>query len=164
MVTDLGRAMVITVSTRAAAGEYTDETGPVIAQRLKVWGFNDYPGVIVPDGEGVGAALQAAIASELSLIVTTGGTGLSPTDRTPEATAPLLDIQLPWLPELFVRRGLDKGVATAVLTRGVAGVAGRTMIINLPGSRGAVDDGLETLGMVVPHAVRQLRGAGDHER
>lgn len=164
MDADLGRAMVITVSTRAAAGEDVDETGPVIVARLKDWGFHVYPAVIVPDGDGVAAALRVAVDSQLSLIMTTGGTGLSPTDRTPEATMPLLEYQLPWLGEAMVRRGIENGVPTAMLTRGVAGVTGQTLIINLPGSKGAVDDGLAALELAVPHAVHQLHGGGDHIR
>lgn len=154
------RAVVITVSTRAAQGVYPDRSGPVLAEALAGLGLDVAPVVVVPDGPEVGRALREAIA-EADLVVTTGGTGINPHDRTPEATRPLLDLELPHLTAEVARAGVAKGLPTALLTRGLAGVAGRTLVINLPGSTGGVRDAIEVLGPVIPHALSQLRG-GDH--
>ncbi|SDD90503.1 MogA/MoaB family molybdenum cofactor biosynthesis protein [Auraticoccus monumenti] len=156
------RAVAVTVSTRAAAGEYEDLTGPLIAGALREWGFHCPEPVVVPDGEDVGRVLTEQVAAGVDVVVTTGGTGLSPSDRTPEQTAPLLQRTLPLLAAEIARRGVQNGVPTAVLSRGLAGVAGRTLVVNLPGSRGAVRDGLAVLAPVLGHAVAQLRGGGDH--
>lgn len=149
---------VIVSSTRAAAGIYDDQTGPVIVEWMLAHGFQAGPPVVVADGDPVGAALEAALASGAALIVTTGGTGLAPDDRTPEHTAALLTTTLPGFGEELRRRG---GSARAVLSRGVAGVAGSTFIVNLPGSTGGVRDGLELLGELVDHVLDQIAG-GDH--
>ncbi|MGL5867371.1 MAG: MogA/MoaB family molybdenum cofactor biosynthesis protein, partial [Dermatophilaceae bacterium] len=117
--------------------------------------------VVVADGPAVGQALAAALAAEPDVILTTGGTGLTPTDGTPEATAPLLDREVPGLAEAIRAQGVAAGVPTAVLSRGVAGLAGRTLVVNLPGSSGGVRDALAVLAEVLPHAVSQARG-GDH--
>lgn len=156
-----GRARVITVSTRAAAGEYADRSGPLLAAGLAELGLSVEPVVVVPDGPQVTEALQAAIGA-VDLVVTTGGTGISPSDTTPEQTAALLDKQLPALAAAIARVGVDKGLPTALLTRGVAGVAGRTLVINVPGSTGGVKDALSVLGPVLGHALAQLAGGGDH--
>ena len=155
------RAAVVVASNRAAAGIYADETGPLIVEALRAWGFTVADPVVVPDGDPVGAAILAAITDGAAAIVTTGGTGINPTDRTPEATRPLLDRELPGLAEAMRAHGVARGVPTAVLSRGLAGVAGTTLVVNLPGSRGGVKDGLAVLAEVLPHAVDQLRG-GDH--
>ncbi|GAB3714821.1 MogA/MoaB family molybdenum cofactor biosynthesis protein [Mariniluteicoccus flavus] len=154
------RARIITVSTRAASGIYPDRSGPILAESLTGLGFAVDPIVVVPDGPELQPALRAAIA-EVDLVLTTGGTGINPNDRTPEATRPLLDLELPHLVAEVARFGVAKGLPTALLTRGVAGVAGRTLVINLPGSTGGVRDAMEVLGSVLPHAISQLRG-GDH--
>ncbi|WP_243831636.1 molybdenum cofactor biosynthesis protein B [Naumannella halotolerans] len=151
------------MSTRAAAGERPDTTGPLIVEALKDWGFTLYPKVVVPDGDGIESALKAAVNSKVALVVTTGGTGISPTDRTPEATAALLDKTLFGLSAQIVARGVDNGVPEAVLSRGLAGVCGTTLVVNLPGSPGGVKDGLAVLEKVLPHAIGQIAGE-DHEQ
>jgi molybdenum cofactor synthesis domain-containing protein len=141
---------------------YADEGGPLIAERLAEWGFSVDGPWVVRDGPPVGDALRAAVAAGADLVVTTGGTGISPTDATPEQTLAVLDYEVPGLAEAIRSRGASAGVPTAVLSRGLAGVAGRTLVVNLPGSTGGVRDGLTVLEAVVPHAVDQLRG-GDHD-
>ena len=156
------RATVVTASNRAAAGVYADEGGPLIAERLAGWGFHVDGPWVVPDGAPVGDALRAAVAAGADLVVTTGGIGISPTDATPEQTRTVLDYEVPGLAEAIRSRGASAGVPTAVLSRGLAGVAGRTLVVNLPGSTGGVRDGLAVLEAVVLHAVDQLRG-NDHD-
>lgn len=155
------RAAVVTCSTRAAGGVYPDRGGALIAEVLRGWGCAVDEPVVVPDGPAVGEALAAAIASGPDLLLTTGGTGLTPTDGTPEATRPLLDREVPGLAEAIRARGVAQGVPTAVLSRGLAGLAGRTLVVNLPGSSGGVKDALTVLAEVLPHALDQVRG-GDH--
>ncbi|MFL6143154.1 MAG: molybdenum cofactor biosynthesis protein MoaE [Labedaea sp.] len=156
------RATVVAASNRAAAGVYEDRTGPVIAGWLRERGFDVGEVQVVPDGEPVAAALRAAVADRVAVVITTGGTGISPTDRTPEVTAAVLDYQIPGLADAVRAAGLPT-VPTAVLSRGLAGVAGRTLVVNLPGSTGGVRDGLGVLDRVLEHAVDQLAG-GDHAR
>jgi molybdenum cofactor synthesis domain-containing protein len=154
-------ALVITVSTRAAAGVYEDRSGPVVVAALRELGFVVGEPVVVPDGDEVSAALRAAVAAGHAVVVTTGGTGLSPSDQTPEQTRSVLDREVPQLAAAIARYGVEHGVPTAALSRGVAGVAGRTVIVNLPGSSGGARDGMAVLAPVLPHAVSQVRG-GDH--
>jgi molybdenum cofactor synthesis domain-containing protein len=157
----LGSAIVITISTRAAAGVYEDKSGPIIAAALDDLGFTVLGPVVVPDGDAVGAALRDAVAAGHAVVITSGGTGLNPRDQTPEQTRTVVERELPQLAAAVARYGVDHGVPTAVLSRGVAGVAGRTLIVNLPGSSGGARDGMVVLGPVLSHAVDQLRG-GDH--
>lgn len=155
-------ARVIVASNRAATGVYEDTSGPLITDWLTERGFDvDLP-VVVPDGDPVGAALREAVAAGVAVAITTGGTGISPTDRTPDVTAQVLDYEVPGLADAIRAAGLPT-VPTAVLSRGRAGVAGGTLIVNLPGSRGGVKDGLGVLDDVLEHALSQLAG-GDHVR
>jgi molybdenum cofactor synthesis domain-containing protein len=160
MTTSTRRAVVVVASNRAAAGVYADRTGPVIVKWLCERGYQTPDPVVVPDGSPVRDAVAEAVADAVDVVLTTGGTGISPTDRTPEATEPLLDRRLPGLANAIRSAGLPK-VPTAVLSRGLAGVAGQTLVVNLPGSTGGVRDGLAVLDQVLDHAVEQLHGA-DH--
>lgn len=156
------RAAVIIASTRAATGAYQDKTGPLIVNWLRGKGFAVDDPTVVPDGDQVGAALANAV-TDCVLVITSGGTGISPTDVTPQQTAAVLDYEIPGLAEGMRRRGADAGIATAVLSRGLVGVASRCLVANLPGSTGGVRDGLAVLDGVLDHALDQLAG-GDHPR
>ena len=156
------RAAVVVASNRAAAGVYEDATGPLIAEFLTALGFAASAPVVVRDGEPVGEAIRAAVAAGARVVLTTGGTGLTPTDRTPEATRPLLDREVPGLAEAIRSAGVAKGVPTAVLSRGLAGVCGTSLVVNLPGSRGGVKDALAVLEPVLVHAIEQIVGS-DHQ-
>lgn len=155
------RAVVVVASSRASSGEYADETGPLIVDALASWGFEVEDPEVVPDGDPVGETIARAVAAGVSAVVTTGGTGISPTDRTPEVTRALLDRELPGVAEAIRAFGVAQGIPTAMLSRGLAGVAGSTVVVNLPGSRGGVKDGLTVLDGVLVHAVDQV-GGGDH--
>ena len=128
---------------------------------MRRWGFEVGDAVVVADGPDVEAALRAAISSSAVLVVTTGGTGLTPTDRTPEATQRVVDRLVPGIAEAIRAAGVDAGVSSAMLSRGISGVAGRTLVVNLPGSMGGVSNGLAVLEPVVAHALLQIKG-GDH--
>jgi molybdenum cofactor synthesis domain-containing protein len=154
-------ALVITVSTRAAAGVYADRSGPLVAAALRDLGFLVADPVVVPDGDKVGDALREAVAGGHALVITTGGTGLHPRDLTPEQTRSVVQREVPQLAAQIARYGVDHGVPTAVLSRGIAGIAEGTLIINLPGSSGAARDGMAVLGPLLRHALSQLHG-GDH--
>ncbi|PUA82512.1 MogA/MoaB family molybdenum cofactor biosynthesis protein [Nocardioides currus] len=155
------KASVVVASNRAAAGVYADETGPLIVAWLGEQGFDCGDPVVVPDGEPVGEAISAAVADGARVVLTTGGTGLTPTDRTPDVTRPLLDAEVPGIAEAIRAHGIAQQVPTAMLSRGVAGVVGSCLVVNLPGSRGGVKDGLAVLAPVLRHAVEQVVGS-DH--
>lgn len=155
------KATVISASNRAAAGVYEDTTGPLIVQALDELGFEVTGPVVVPDGEPVAEAIRSAVAEGARAVITTGGTGLTPTDLTPEVTRPLLDREVPGIAEAIRAYGAAKGVPTAALSRGLAGISDRTLVVNLPGSRGGVKDGLAVVVPLLVHAVEQIVGS-DH--
>jgi molybdenum cofactor synthesis domain-containing protein len=155
------RAAVVVASNRAAAGVYDDTTGPLLVDLLVSLGFSCDPPVVVPDGEPVGGATSNQGPGGARVVLTTGGTGLTPTDRTPEATRPLLDREVPGIAEAIRAYGIAKGVPTASLSRGLAGVAGTCLVVNLPGSRGGVKDAIAVLEPLLVHAVEQVVGS-DH--
>ena len=154
------KAFVVVASNRAAAGVYEDETGPIIVESLQGLGFS-VASIVVPDGKPVRDAMLRALSRGARLIVTTGGTGLTPTDQTPEVTRKLLDREVPGIAEAIRNKGVANGVPTAALSRGLVGVAGNCLIVNLPGSKGGVKDGLSVLEGLVVHAVEQITGS-DH--
>ena len=155
------QATVVVASNRAAAGVYDDTTGPLIVESLEALGFEVTGPKVVSDGEPVGQAIRLAVSSGARLVVTTGGTGLTPTDLTPEVTAELLDREVPGIAEAIRRHGVAQSVPTAALSRGLAGVHRHALVVNLPGSRGGVKDGLAILEPLVVHAVEQIVGS-DH--
>ena len=154
------RARVIVASNRAAAGVYADTSGPLLVAGLRELGCDVDDPVVVPDVDPVTEALRAALADGVDVVLTSGGTGVTPTDRTPEATRGVLDYEVPGIAEAIRAHSRDK-VPTAALSRGLAGVAGRTLVVNLPGSTGGARDGLAVLRPILAHTVDQLRG-GDH--
>lgn len=157
------RAVVITCSDRAAAGRYADRSGPFLVEALREAGWVCGPAVVVPDGDGVAQALEAALADRPDLLLTTGGTGLGPRDLTPEVTRRVLRAEVPGIAEAIRATGVAAGVPTAMLSRGIAGVAGvgaTTLVVNLPGSLGGCRDGWAVLEPVLPHAIDQLAGGG----
>lgn len=157
------RALAVTVSNRAAAGIYEDRSGPVLVRLLAEAGCTVDGPLVVPDGEPVEAALRDAVMAGYDVVVTTGGTGLTPGDLTPEMTRRVVDREIPGIAEAIRAGGAAAGIPAAVLSRGIAGLAGAVLIVNLPGSTGGVRDGMAVLGPIIGHAVDQGRG-GDHPR
>ena len=154
-------AAVVVASNRAAAGVYDDTTGPLIVEALRADGWEVGDPVVVPDGADVGRAISDAVAAGARAVLTTGGTGLTPTDLTPEVTRALLDREVPGIAEAIRAHGVGKGVPTAALSRGLAGVVGEALVVNLPGSRGGVKDGLAVVVPLLRHAAEQIVGS-DH--
>jgi molybdenum cofactor synthesis domain-containing protein len=154
------RALVVTVSNRASAGVYADRGGPILVDGLTGLGFTVDGPQVVRDGEPVAEALTAAVAAGYDVVLTTGGTGLTPLDLTPEMTSRVITREVPGIAEAIRMRSMDK-VPASVLSRGLAGLAGRTLVVNLPGSPGGCKDGMAVLGPVLRHAVDQI-GGGDH--
>ncbi len=154
---------VLTVSTRAAAGIWEDTTGPEIVKSLLTLGFDVAAPVVVPDGAEIEKQLKGFVESGIDLVITTGGTGHTPNDLTPEMTKRVIDRESPGIAEAIRSYGVARGVPTAILSRGIAGIANKTLIINLPGSLGGVKDGLDVLKPILVHALDQIHG-GDHIR
>jgi cyclic pyranopterin phosphate synthase len=155
-----GRAAIIVSSTGAANGSRADTTGPLIAAWLTRHGFTPDPVVITPDA-AIASAIEAAVATHPTVLLTTGGTGIHPQDRTPEATRAVLDQELPGIAEA-IRTAGRAVTPTAALSRATAGIAGGTIVVNLPGSPGGVREGLVVLDDLLPHLIDQLAGGG-HE-
>lgn len=154
-------AAVIVASTAGAAGTREDLTGPRISAWLSEHDYAVDAVAVVSDAD-VHHAITAALDAAPAVLITTGGTGLSPSDRTPEATQPHLDRELPGIAEAIRALGSTK-TPTAALSRGLAGVSGGTVVVNLPGSTGGVKDGLAVLDGLLDHLVAQIAGGGAHE-
>lgn len=157
------RALVLTISTRAAAGIWEDTSGPILVSGLTELGLDVVGPQVVPDGDEVTEALRGAVDAGFDLVLTTGGTGHTPRDLTPEMTRKVIDRESPGLAEAVRAYGVAHGVPTAVVSRGIAGIAGNCLIVNLPGSPGGCRDGIAALGPVIPHVLDQIHG-GDHVR
>jgi len=153
------RAGVVTVSDKGYAGEREDSSGPLLANLLRKMGATVESQTIVPDerAEIERELIRLADESRLDLVVTTGGTGPAPRDVTPEATRAVIEREMPGLAELLRFEGYRK-TPLAVISRGVAGIRGGTLIVNLPGSPRAVREGMETLAPILPHAIKMLQG------
>ncbi|MCS6964164.1 MogA/MoaB family molybdenum cofactor biosynthesis protein [Thermoflexus sp.] len=154
------RVGILTISDRAAHGIYPDESGAILRKRMvEEMGWTVAQYAVVPDEiEAIQRTLRAWCDEEgLDLILTTGGTGLGPRDLTPEATRPLLEREAPGIAEALRFHSLQH-TPFAMLSRGIAGVRRRTLIINLPGSPRAVQEAMDLLGRVLPHAIAMLRG------
>jgi molybdopterin adenylyltransferase len=153
------RAGALTLSDRASRGEYEDKAGPAMREALASLPIEWVRVQVIPDDEELIASTLRRWADEdhLDLVLTTGGTGPAPRDRTPEATARVLDLELPGVPEALRAAGREK-TPTAALTRGLAGVRGRTVFVNLPGSPRAVREGAEVLLGFLPHLLEKVAG------
>ncbi|CAM2778838.1 bifunctional molybdenum cofactor biosynthesis protein MoaC/MoaB [Skermania piniformis] len=159
--TDTRSAVVLVASTAAAAGTRADTTGPALVEWLSGLGFTVRGPLIYPDAE-IAAGFADALTGAPALVISTGGTGAAPTDATPEATRAVIDRELPGVAESIRQRGAAT-FPLAALSRGVAGLAGRTVVVNLPGSPGGVQDGIATLEPLLDHLLAQVAGGGRHE-
>lgn len=161
------RAAIVTASTKGAAGERADDSGPAIAEVLRGAGIDVVSADLVPDdAERITTAIRRAVRAGALLVLTTGGTGVSPNDVTPEATRRVIDREIPGIAEALRAASLAK-TPHGMLSRGVAGSVGSTLVVNLPGSPKAVRESLEVLLPIVPHAVELLAGEsgeGGHRR
>lgn len=155
----LGRALVVIVDDRAAQGELDNGTGPLVGELLEEAGFV-VDGSVVVAGESVAIrnALNTAVIGGVDLVITVGGTGVSPRDVTPEATAGVLDQKVPGIAEAIRASGLAAGAVDAGLSRGLSGVSGSTLVVNLASSRAAVRDGMATLTPLVGRLIDELSG------
>ena len=154
-------AQVITVSTRGSQGVRPDTSGEILVAALTHLGLTCSPTVIIADGPEVATQISLAAETGHSLVVTTGGTGISPTDRTPEFTRMVIDREVPGIAEAIRAYGRGNGIATASLSRGIAGQLGDSLVVNVPGSPGGAKDAAAVLGEIVIHALEQITGS-DH--
>ncbi|WP_188985292.1 MogA/MoaB family molybdenum cofactor biosynthesis protein [Saccharopolyspora thermophila] len=155
----LGRALVVVVDDRIAQGEQDDNIGPLVTELLEEAGFI-VDGTVAVAGETVDIrnALNTAVIGGVDVVITVGGTGVSPRDVTPDATAGVLDRPIPGIAEALRASGLAAGAVDAGVSRGLVGVSGSTLVVNLAGSRAAVRDGMATLTPLVAHVIEQLSG------
>jgi molybdenum cofactor synthesis domain-containing protein len=153
------QAGVVTVSDKGYAGEREDASGPLLADLLRRMGAEVVRQAIVPDEQEQIERMLVELADQahLDLVLTTGGTGPAPRDVTPEATRAVMEREMPGLAEVLRFAGYSR-TPLAVVSRGVAGIRGGTLIVNLPGSPRAVREGMETLSPILPHAIKMLRG------
>jgi molybdenum cofactor synthesis domain-containing protein len=158
----LGRALVVIVNDSVVHGEHEDTTGPLVTELLEETGFI-VDGVVAVSGDVVAIrnALNTAVIGGVDLVVTVGGTGVSPRDQTPDATQGVLDRPISGIAEALRSSGLAAGAVDAGISRGLVGVSGSTLVVNLAGSRGAVRDGMATLSALVPHVIEQLSSLDD---
>ena len=159
------RAAVVTVSDKGYAGEREDVSGPLLADLLREMGADIVSQTIVPDEQAMIERTLIGLADEagVELVVTTGGTGPAPRDVTPEATRAVIEREVPGLAEVLRFDGYRK-TPLAVISRGVSGIRGQALIVNLPGSPRAVREGMETLSPILPHAIKMLRGRDTEHR
>ena len=158
---DVGRSGVVVVSSTASAhGDREDTTGPAIESWLRGRGFSPVEVHVVADAH-IAAAVTEQVRRSPAVLLTTGGTGVAPDDRTPEATAPHLTLELPGVAEAMRARGLA-ATPTAAMSRGLVGFAGRTLVANLPGSTGGVRDGLAVLDELLEHLLEVHAHGGGH--
>lgn len=159
----LGRALVVIVDDRTAHGEHEDTTGPLVTELLEEVGFI-VDGTVVVHAEPVAIrnALNTAVIGGADLVITVGATGVSPRDVTPDATGEVLDRPIPGISEALRSSGLAAGAIDAGMSRGLVGVSGSTLVVNLAGSRAAVRDGMATLSALVPHVIEELSGLDEH--
>jgi len=158
----LGRALIVIVDDRLTHGEQDDTVGPLVTELLEEAGFI-VDGSVAVAGESVDIrnALNTAVIGGVDLVVTVGGTGVSPRDVTPDATQGVLDQQIPGIAEAIRSSGLAAGAVDAGISRGLVGISGSTLVVNLAGSRAAVRDGMATLSALVPYVIEQLSGFDD---
>jgi molybdenum cofactor synthesis domain-containing protein len=155
----LGRALVVIVDDRIAHGEHEDNTGPLVTELLDEAGFVvDGTVVVAGDSVEIRNALNTAVIGGVDLVITVGGTGVSPRDVTPDATAGVLDRPIPGIAEALRASGLAAGAVDAGLSRGLVGISGSTLVVNLAPSRSAIRDGMATLSPLVAHVIGELSG------
>jgi molybdenum cofactor synthesis domain-containing protein len=155
----LGRALVVIVDDRTANRDQPDATGPLVSELLEEAGFHvDATVAVAADPVEIRNALNTAVIGGVDLVVTVGGTGVSPRDVTPDATSGVLDRGIPGIAEALRASGLAAGAVDAGVSRGLVGVSGSTLVVNLAGSRAAVRDGMATLTPLVAHVIEELSG------